>query len=69
MRSSARLRTSCPQCIGELANDIGIGGLLYPSAPDNAGTCFVLFTDQLTRLGGWYEAEHPVTGAVERWPV
>jgi RES domain-containing protein len=57
-----------PQCLGEVAHEEGIGGILYPSAPDQRGTCLVVFTDHLRRHGGWYQAEDPRSGEIERWP-
>lgn len=56
-----------PQCLGELAHELGIGALLYPSSPADAGVNVVIFTDHLGATGGWYATTDPVTGAAERW--
>ena len=61
-----------PQCLGELANDLGIGAVQYPSAPATRaglmGSNVVIFVDNLAATRGWYEAEEPVSGQIERWP-
>lgn len=61
-----------PQCLGELANDLGIGAFLCSSAPSRAvgsgGKNLVIFTDHLVARRGRYEVEDPVTGELERWP-
>ncbi len=57
-----------PQCLGELANEIGIGAIRYPSSPAVAGVNVVIFTEHLAAIGGWYQTTDPVTGTLERWP-
>lgn len=56
-----------PQCLGEVANELGIGAIRYPSSPASAGVNVVIFTDHLRATGGWYETTDPVSGEAERW--
>lgn len=57
-----------PQCIGELANELGVGAFRYPSVPARGGANVVIFTEHLAATGGWYEWTDPVSGTVDRWP-
>ncbi len=57
-----------PQCLGEIAHELGIGAMRYPSSPADAGVNVVVFTDHLVATGGWYETTDPVSGETERWP-
>lgn len=57
-----------PQFLGEIAHELGIGAILFPSSPASAGVNVVIFTDHLAATGGWYETTDPVTERAERWP-
>ncbi|MGQ0648977.1 MAG: hypothetical protein ACT4P7_15585 [Gemmatimonadaceae bacterium] len=57
-----------PQCLGELANELGILAIQFTSAPASPGINVVIFTDHLATTGGWYDPTDPVTGLVERCP-
>ncbi len=58
-----------PQCIAEVAHELKIGGLLYPSARNRGGGInLIVFATHLAAHGGWIQATDPVTDVVERYP-
>ncbi len=50
-----------PQCLGEIAHELGIGAILFPSTPASKGVNVVIFTEHLAATGGWYETTDPVS--------
>ena len=57
-----------PQMIGDLAYELEIPTIIYPSARTGIGANVVVFIDYLEMHGGWIETVNPVTGEKERIP-
>ncbi|HEY0972539.1 MAG TPA: RES domain-containing protein [Gemmatimonadales bacterium] len=57
-----------PQCLGELANELEIGALQYPSARLTGGVNVVILTDHLARTGGAVSWTEPVSGVMQQLP-
>ena len=55
-----------PHGLGELANELGMGAILFPSSPAPLGVNVVIFTNHLTPTGSWHQVQDPVTGEDER---
>jgi hypothetical protein len=54
--------------IGELAYELQIPKMLYPSARLGKRVNVVLLVDGLASCGGWVETETPLPGKPERIP-
>ena len=57
-----------PQMIGDVAYELEIPTILYPSARIDPGANVVVFVEYLAKNSHWIETENPLTGAPERIP-